>query len=417
MDYILNGQAHGEVAEMVLNGDLGLRRPYFNERGKRCCDVLTGRSKEITTRDPVTNAEKIRVVPEREQVFISDLLANGIFNPVFNATTLRKEQWIRLDEATLRAARFRLRAWADLAAANSYGGFNGMATMVLEHEIINDPGEAVVDMDGLTPGRTDSPVLQLQGVPLPITHVDYNFSSRRLAVSKANRLPLDLAATMGEVGGRRIAESIEKTTIGVVQGVQYGPGVNTPPVGYSSQVYGYGNFPNRLIYSAAGRAPTQPGWSPSWVLQDVLAMKDALFANKFYGPYVIYHSNDWDQYLDNDYILTGGNVATQTLRERLKKIEQVSDVRRLDFMFSKSPNAAGKQFQPFDTLYPFSMFMVQMTPDVAQAVNGMDITTVQHEEKGGMQLCFRVMAIQVPRLRSDFYGNCGILHATFTQTG
>ena len=58
------------------------------------------------------------------------------------------------------------------------------------------------------------------------------------------------------------------------------------------------------------------------------------------------------------------------------------------------------------------MIMVQMTPDVARAVNGMDITTVQWESVGGMRLNFKVMAIQVPQLRADYDGRCGIVHAT-----
>jgi hypothetical protein len=58
--------------------------------------------------------------------------------------------------------------------------------------------------------------------------------------------------------------------------------------------------------------------------------------------------------------------------------------------------------------------MVQMTPDVARAINGQDITTVQWETKGGMQLNFKVFCIQVPQLRADAYNNCGIMHATTT---
>jgi hypothetical protein len=53
-----------------------------------------------------------------------------------------------------------------------------------------------------------------------------------------------------------------------------------------------------------------------------------------------------------------------------------------------------------------------MTPDVARAVDGMGITTVQWESQGGMRLNFKVMCIQVPQIRADFYGNCGLLHFT-----
>jgi hypothetical protein len=56
--------------------------------------------------------------------------------------------------------------------------------------------------------------------------------------------------------------------------------------------------------------------------------------------------------------------------------------------------------------------MVQMTSDVIQAINGMDITTLQWETVGGMQLHFKVMCIQVPQMFSDIDGNCGICHGT-----
>jgi hypothetical protein len=179
-------------------------------------------------------------------------------------------------------------------------------------------------------------------------------------------------------------------------------------------VYGYTNFPARLTYKTV-TAPTSGGWTASSTLANVLAMRDALYLNKFYGPFMLYHSNDWDRYMDNDYILTGGNVATQTLRNRLRSIEGIMDVRRLDFLFAAAPPATGgpggEGFTATATS-PFTLLMVQMTPDVARAVNGMDVTTIQWEAVGGMRLNFKVMAIQVPQLRADYYNNCGILHAT-----
>jgi hypothetical protein len=133
---------------------------------------------------------------------------------------------------------------------------------------------------------------------------------------------------------------------------------------------------------------------------------------------MLYHSNDWDQYMDTDYILTGGNVATQTLRQRLKAIDGIQDVKRLDYLFSANPASlhTGARSEQYDHLRPFTMLMVQMTPDVCRAINGMDITTVQWESQGGMRLNFKVMCIQVPQLRADFYGNCGICHATLTAS-
>lgn len=384
VDFIQNGQANGPVGQM-LSGcqyDPGMLRPYIDNRGQRCVTINAGHR---------FNHNTGQYEPFQKKVLISDLQARGINSPVFNATSLRKEEWLQLDTVVLRAARQRLRAWRDLSAANSFGGFNGMSKMILEHETMSDPGEAIVDMDGLTSGRTDAPKFQLEGLPLPITHSDFWFSARRLAVSRNTGTPLD--TTMGEAAGRRVAEMVEKTYIGVETGITYG-GASTYVGGYgrTSSVYGLTNFPSRLTKTNM-TVPT--GSNPEVTVADVLAMRNSLYGNKFYGPFMVYHSTDWDLYLDNDYARLGGNNANMTLRDRIRAIEGITDVRRLDFLTST-----------------FTMILVQMTADVARAVNGMDITTVQWESQGGMRVNFKVMCIQVPQLRADFNGNCGIMHAT-----
>lgn len=403
--------------------DPGLRRPYYDKYDRPCVTVNTGR----------WTVEKGVRRPIRERRLLRDMILEGVVPPVFNATALRKEEWIELDKKVVRATRYRLRAVGDLQAASSYGGFNGMGKMLLEHETMSDPGEAIVDMDGMTQGRNDSPKFQLEGLPLPITHADFFYDARRLAISRNTGTPLDM--TTSEAGGRRIGEMLEKTLIGVNTGITYG-GNSTQIGGYgrTSAVYGYTNFPTRIVKNNL----TQPtGSNASSTLADVLAMRDSMYAAKFFGPFMLYHSNDWDQYLDNDYILSGGNVATQTLRNRLRSIggaadgkgDGIQDVRRLDFLFGTAP-----QTNPYYTsstvgttgiavykgpggdvdasLKPFTMILVQMTEEVARWVNGMDITTLQWESMGGMRVNFKIMCIQVPQLRADFYGNCGILHAT-----
>lgn len=376
VDFVHNGQAHGPVGEMMAGCrfDPGLLRPYLDSAGRKCVTINTGRTDH--------NGK-----PLLEKKLVSDLLNQGFTSPVFNATSLRKDEWIRLDDVVIKAARQRLRAWADLSAANTYGGFNGMSKTILEHEAMSDPGEAVVDMDGLTEGRTDAPKFQLQGLPLPITHSDFWFSARRLAVSRNTGTPLD--TTMAEAAGRRVAEMIEKTLIGVETGIAYGTSTN---YGQTSQVYGYTNFPQRTTKTDLN---TPTGSNPEAVMADVIEMRELLYTDGFYGPFMLYHSTGYDRYLDDDYFRTGGTSANQTLRQRIEGIDGIAGVRRLDYLTSG-----------------YVMIMVQMTSDVARAVNGMDITTVQWESVGGMRLNFKVMAIQVPQLRADFSGNCGIVHAT-----
>lgn len=416
----VNGGYQGGVVENITHGnrisfDPGMRRPYVDRNGQLAVTVNTGRSTLV----------KGQQVPIREHRRVADLIQQGVWNGsmVNNATALRKEEWVELDRVVLRSARMRLRFWADLAAANTFGGFNGMSKMVLEHETMSDPGEAMTDMDAMTEGRNDAPKFQLEGLPLPITHADFWVSLRKLSISRNSGTPLD--TNLGEACGRRVAETVEKTAIGVQTGITYG-GNSTQVGGYgrTSSVYGLLNFTPRLV-SVTGYQPTKNGragtsWVPSDTLFDVLACLDALRSNKFFGPFTVYTSNDWDQYLDRDYILTGGNVATQTLRDRLRKIDGITDVKRLDFMAATatSTNLGGSGMPDparITSTNPFTMILVQMTPDVCRAVNGMDITTVQWESLGGMRLNFKVMCIQVPQLRADFYGNCGILQCQFTR--
>src|SRR5271170_1359695 len=114
----------GAVINEIMQGspdgrhwDSGYRRPYFDKNGRPAVTINTGRT-------TLVDGEQI---PIREHRLISELVnKHGIMSPVFNATSLRKEEWIEMDKVVLRAARFRLRLWADLMANNPFGGFNGM---------------------------------------------------------------------------------------------------------------------------------------------------------------------------------------------------------------------------------------------------------------------------------------------------
>jgi hypothetical protein len=322
---------------------------------------------------------------------------------------MRKEQWEELDRRVVLAYRQRLRAWTDLAAANTYGGFNAMSRLVLEYEAMSDPGEAIQDMDAVSEGRTDSPQFKLRALPLPITHGNFFFSQRRLEISHNGNTPLD--SVMGEAMARRIAEIIEQQTIGTLAGMNYGnqtAGIvaydtSSPTDGHGaalggSVVYGYLNYPHRFNLSGGNfTAPTTGGWVPDTAHNQILAALDTLYANRTYGPFMVYHSIDWTQYMNRVYAVSGGNNPGETLRSMLLKNPDIIDVRRLDFL----PG-------------PFTIIIVQFTSETAQAVDGMPVTTLQWPTVGGLRQNWKIMCIQVPLMRSDFYGRCGIAELTFS---
>lgn len=384
-DYILNGRGYGEVAEAMtgVQFDTGLLRPFINNKGVPCVTINTGKTK--------WDDKKGCYLPVRQTVPVSHLSRLGLESPVANATSLRKEEWIRLDTAVIRAARQRLRAWSDLASRNPLGGFDGMSKLTLEYEAMSDPGEAIVDMDGLADGRTDNPLFKLRSLPLPITHSDFFFSERRIAVSRNSNTPLD--TTMAEAAGRRVAEVIEQTLIGTITGVSYATQTTgvTAHDGFS-KVYGYTNLPSRITKTDL-TAPT--GANPEAVMTDVLEMIDLMQTNKFYGPYMLYTSTGYSRFLNDDYFRSGSTSAVRSVRDRLMDIEGIEDIRRLDFLTSG-----------------YQMVLVQMSPDVAQAVTGMELTTLQWDSQGGLRKNFKVMCIKAPLLRYDYNGVAAIVHAT-----
>jgi hypothetical protein len=255
-------------------------------------------------------------------------------------------------------------------------------------------------MDGLSEGRTDTPLFALRSLPLPITHSDFYYSRRLLEVSARQGRPLNVA--MVEAATRRAAEMVEKTLIGVEAGVSYGyqnAGYGAHDSTTKSNVWGYLTFPRRLT-STSLTAPT--GSNPNVIFNEWIALRESMYAQNFYGPFVIYTSTDWDQYLDQMYAFTNGSNwavnPSNTLREQLLKIEGIETIRRLDYLTAANSHA-------------FTLLMIQMTSDVVQAIEGMQFTTVQWESKGGMQINFKIMGIMVPLIKHSYTNQCGILHA------
>lgn len=347
MNFLLNGQGHGDVASVLMsnNFDAGALRPYIGADGRSRITInRNGQPMSI-----VTNA----------------------------AATLRKDEWIQLDTAIIKAAKPRLNAVADLRSMGlSYSIPNGLGKTVLEHEAQSDIGPATVSMDGIREGNRNRPQFDLRSLPLPITHKDFSFSARQVMASRNGGSPLD--TTTAELAGRQVAEEIEKLTLGVSTGISYGGG----------QVYGYANFPHRLTKTLTAINAA----SYHTVVSDVLAMRKQSTDNNYFGPWILYYSPAWYAHMDADY--DAGNRNDVTLRKRLEQIEGITAVKAADYLTGTT------------------LLLVQQTSDVVRMVMGMDITTVQWETQGGMQLNFKVMAIMVPQLRSDYSNQCGIVHGS-----
>lgn len=345
----MTGATSGDVVQRLIatNGDARVLRPWRHTDGRSYIEQ-TRNGKPVPV--PVTN----------------------------NPATLMYQDWLAIDEAVVKSALPRLRAVADLRSRGlQYSMPNGMGKTSLMTQTQSYITPATVSMDGLRESEGDRPVFANTQIPLPIIHKDFNFSARQIMASRNGGAPLD--TSMAELAARRVAEQAEQMLLGTATSYTYGAGT----------IYGYTSFPSRITF--AQTSPTHSSWLATGTVAEVLGMRLQSQLAYHYGPWILYNSPSWDKYLDEDYKAT---YNATTLRDRLKMIDGIQDVRTLDFLTG------------------YVMLLVQMTSDTVREIVGLDITTVQWESHGGMQINFKVLCILVPDVRADYNGNCGIVHGT-----
>lgn len=345
-DFILNGAATGNISSQLLatNGDMNVLRPFVGDDGKSYISV---KQPDGSAKALVTNA----------------------------GATLRKDEWRQIDDVVVKAARKRLKIVNWLRSSGlSVDIPNGFGTTVYQYERQSDISAARVTMDALAPGDNDRPIYDLVNLPLPIISKEVTMSSRQLATSRKGNTPLD--TSMLELAAIKVAEEAEKLHLGTFGTFVFG----------GATLYGLTNFPSRITGSATD--PAGGGWTPTSTYNDVLAMISAAYDKFRYGPFKLWYSTGYLQYMMRQFSL----YDPTPLERAIANIPQISSVEVCDYL-------TGKQ-----------LLLVQEDSSTVRTVMGMDIQTVQWQERGGLLEKFRVMAMMVPQMKVDQAGNCGIVH-------
>ena len=345
-DLISGGGAVGQaIAKKLLNSDFDHNslRPYVDEHGRGFHD---------------------RIVNGKKHTFID------------NDGTLRKLEWELLDKTIIKAAKPRLKLVADLLQEVPYSLPNPMGQTTIQYQQQSDISEATISLDGVRRSERDRPTYSLVNLPIPIIHKDFSYNIREIETSRRGGQSLDVSTA--ELAARRVSEIAEQLAIGTLSFTSGG-----------DTVYGLTNYPNRITYSISN--PTGGGWTPAATIADILAMQLASRQHYNFGPWRLYCSLNFAQYLDRDM---SGYYMNKTLRQRIKDIEGITDIVTLDYLTG------------------YQLILVQMDSSNIQMIKGMMPTMVQWEGSGGFEVFFKVFAILVPWLRSDKYGNCGIVHGS-----
>jgi hypothetical protein len=289
---------------------------------------------------------------------------------------LRYDEWRTLDDAVVMIAEERLIGYDDLRSRGLVRPLgNAMGTTILTWEQMSDSMEANVGIDPVAKGNNDQVDFKSMNTPIPVVFSDYSISNRILLESRNRGNGID--TLNAERAARKVAEKLEDMLFGATATMAYGGGAIQSYVSHPD----VNDVTLSVNWDDAAKTPAQ-------IKDDVLAMKQAIIDAGYYGPFMIYIPTAYETVLDEDYSTSQSN--TKTIRQRILDISNIIDIKVVDKL-------------PAD-----NVVMVSMQRDVVDIIDGLPMQNVQWDSEGGMIHNYKVMTIQVPRVKSDYDGNSGI---------
>ena len=287
---------------------------------------------------------------------------------------------VLVDKAVVEVGLERLTVVADVMAANlTFPLSDPLSVTQVEWEAVSQTGGAQRTMSPSARGEFQMPDRTISRLPIYLTTDDFSLGIRTLKMSQRVGQPID--TSLIKAATRRVNEGLEDA---MINGATTLDGEELKVGGYAAP--GLLNAPNANVHTLTNWASV----SGDDIYTQVAAMIAKAQADKKYGPYHLYTGTVFGNGLDRDYKANGD----LTIRERLMKLDNLSDIKTADMM-------------PASTAV-----LVQMTSDVVEVINGQAPTVIPWTSLDGFTLFWLVMAIQVPRVRSDYDGNSGIVIGT-----
>lgn len=287
---------------------------------------------------------------------------------------LMYDEWKDLDRRVIQIASDRLVGIGDLQARGLTHNLGGLGVTIAQWERLSDMSGADLSMSGVTRGEEDTVEYDNKQVPVPIVHKDFRLNIRRLEASRRFGEALD--TTAAEIASRVVAERSEDMLFA-------GEAITVD----GNQIYGYRNHPDINTETMANEWDQVDTADNENIIEEVSkALQKARDAG-FYGPFYVYVPGKYEYKLDEDY----RDNDQRTVRQRIMALSGVEQIRVAD------------------RLTQDEVVIVNMARETVDLAIAQDITTVQWQNQGGMVELFKVMACWVPRVKSDFDGNSGIV--------
>lgn len=326
-----------------------------------------------------------------------ELLENAEFEQGFRfraAAPMADKAQVQIDKAVVEVGLQRLTFVADIMAAGlTYNLADPLSVAQIEWNSVNKVGAAQRTMSPRARGENKLPIMTPNRLPIYVTTDQFELDIRTLKTSQRSGMPLDTALV--KQCTRAVNEAIEDAAI---NGATTLDGQALAVAGYTAPGLLNATNANTQTLTAAAWTTTPVA---ATIFAETMAMISKLQADKKFGPYRMYVGTQIGNVLDGDY--STSTSAITSIRQRLLQIEGLQAIRVADLITNgngATPSIGNK------------VALVQMTSDVIDMVVGQPPTVIPWTSLDGFTIHNLVMAIMVPRVRSDSEGNSGICIGT-----
>lgn len=290
---------------------------------------------------------------------------------------LSEREWNQYDEAIIRMVRLKATGLARLRAANLTHQLGGLGTLVSNWYRGSEHIQATANMDGRTRGNQDRGDRKVGSVPVPITFAEYEISQRELEASRALGNDLDVFE----------AENATDAVVDKLEAALFNGDTNIVVGGAS--IPGFTTVTGRLTDTATNYGGGDFGtWGNG--RKAIAGMVAAAAAVRYYGPFGVWVSNT--QY--HQLLARATDGSGQMEMDAIMTLPQIAFVE------------LGPKLADGVTV------AVQLTRNVIDLAVAQDVTNLESAEILGMTTKFKVLAAMVHRLKADYAGNVGVVHAT-----
>lgn len=292
-----------------------------------------------------------------------------------NALPLPKDVWGLWDREGIEVQRQVLSVFNDLAASVSTP--MPIGKLVHYFQTISDSGSVNVSMDGRSKARTDQPLIDYFGTPLPITDSTFSYGWRQVEAARSEGFNLDGAARSNAMF--KVANRLENMVLN---------GEATAVVG-GAALAGLRNHPRRNTRTTGQNLRTCTGAQWKAEVDATLAL---LFADNFYVPATLYVNwLDWRYATTTDYSTAYPN---KTIAQRVLEDSQVASV------------------VPASNIPTGEILALVKDRRVVQILNGMPMTTrAQFRANPEDDYNFVTMAAAAVEIKFDATQQCGLAHS------